>query len=180
MSNDQASYDDTADKSQTCENECLGLLKTSAINRQHFIDKLLAVCEPCDLIYLSRRVDDYKRDFISLLPVEVVETVLRFLDWRTILNCCQVNRMWNQTIGKSFNKMWHKLIIEHVPLNHSVDKERCHFEPDSRVTNYKDMFIDLMRKSKLLQTGKLFASWQIGNVEINAISSYKNIIATGD
>jgi hypothetical protein len=163
------------------ENDCLKYLKSNLINRQHFIDKLLSVCEPADLIHLNRRVDEYKRDFVSLLPIEVVERILYFLDWKTILNCCQVNKVWNETISKSFNKLWYNLILEHIPLNKTeyAKNTQSLYEPDSSLINYKKIFVDLANKTRLLESGKLFTSWQIGPVEINAIVSYKNIIATG-
>lgn len=59
-------------------------------SREVLIDKLLAMCEPDDLVYLSKRIDQFKRDFFALLPLELIERVLVFLDWETILKCCQV------------------------------------------------------------------------------------------
>lgn len=59
--------------------------------RELVIDKLLAMCDTDDLVYLNKRVDDYKRDFFALLPLELIERILVFLDWQTILNCCQVD-----------------------------------------------------------------------------------------
>lgn len=59
-------------------------------SREVLIDKLLAMCEPDDLVYLSKRIDQFKRDFFALLPLELIERVLVYLDWETILNCCQV------------------------------------------------------------------------------------------
>jgi hypothetical protein len=47
-------------------------------------------------------------------------------------------------------------------------------------TNYKEAFVDLLRHSTNLENGKLFRTWQVGPAEINALSSYKNIIATGE
>lgn len=58
--------------------------------REQLIDKVLAMCEPEDLVYLSKRLDDFKRDFFALLPLEIIERVLNFLDWKSVLNCCQV------------------------------------------------------------------------------------------
>ena len=40
--------------------------------------------------------------------------------------------------------------------------------------------MDLLRHSTNLENGKLFRTWQVGPAEINALSSYKNIIATGE
>lgn len=66
-------------------------LNTSNVRRRElFIDRLLAMCEPQDLVYLNKRLDEHKRDFFALLPLEIIERVLTFLDWQSILNCCQV------------------------------------------------------------------------------------------
>lgn len=46
--------------------------------------------------------------------------------------------------------------------------------------NYKRVFVDLMRRSTRLESGRAFSKWQITPVEINAIAAYKNIIATGE
>lgn len=62
-------------------------------SREVLIDKLLAMCEPDDLVYLSKRIDQFKRDFFALLPLELIERVLVFLDWETILKCCQVGKI---------------------------------------------------------------------------------------
>jgi hypothetical protein len=59
-------------------------------DRRLFIDEFLRMCNSNDLNYLSRKLDDYKRDFICLLPNELIEIVLNYLDWKSLLSCCQV------------------------------------------------------------------------------------------
>lgn len=46
--------------------------------------------------------------------------------------------------------------------------------------NYKDIFVDLLRKTNDLESGRIFLASKAGPAEINAIASYKNIIATGE
>lgn len=75
-----------------CEDSCR---KKNSKRRELVIDKLLAMCDTDDLVYLNKRVDDYKRDFFALLPLELIERILVFLDWQTILNCCQVELNFN-------------------------------------------------------------------------------------
>lgn len=64
-------------------------------DRAQFIDKFISLCEPYDLMYLSMRIDETKRDFIWMLPTEVVEIILSYLDWTTLLKCCQVEPLYS-------------------------------------------------------------------------------------
>ena len=66
--------------------------KNLSIREKHeFIDNFLKICEPHDLFYISSKLEVYKKDFISLMPIEVVENILGYLDWQSLINCCQVN-----------------------------------------------------------------------------------------
>jgi len=58
--------------------------------KQKFIDRFLKICEPDELFYLDDRLDKYKKDFICLLPIEIVEIIFGYLDWKSLLACCQV------------------------------------------------------------------------------------------
>lgn len=55
-----------------------------------FINSFLNLCKPEDLAHLMTRMDELKRDFLCMLPVEVVEIILEYLDWKNLLTCCQV------------------------------------------------------------------------------------------
>ena len=55
-----------------------------------FIENFLKICDPAELFYLDSELDKYKRDFICLLPIEIVELIFRYLDWESLLLCCQV------------------------------------------------------------------------------------------
>lgn len=58
--------------------------------RVDFINKFLSMCSPADLAQINMKLEELKRDFICMLPVEVVEVILKYLDWKSLLNCCQV------------------------------------------------------------------------------------------
>jgi hypothetical protein len=58
--------------------------------KQEFIDRFLKICEPDELFYLDNKLDKYKKDFICLLPIEIVEIIFSYLDWKSLLACCQV------------------------------------------------------------------------------------------
>ena len=61
--------------------------------RFSFINKFLSLCKSEDLAYLMAKMDELKRDFLCMLPVEVVEIILVNLDWKDLLTCCQVRRL---------------------------------------------------------------------------------------
>ena len=68
----------------------LNYLKENSDSRQNFIDKFLKICDSKDINYLSAKIDEYKKDFINLLPIEIVHLILSYLDWKTMLSCAQV------------------------------------------------------------------------------------------
>lgn len=59
--------------------------------KKDFIDKLLSQCKPNDLHYLEAKLNEFKRDFLTYLPSEITHLILDYLDWKDLLNCCQVN-----------------------------------------------------------------------------------------
>ena len=64
--------------------------KLETKDKQAFIDCFLKLSEPNDLFYLNDKLEKYKKDFICLLPIEIVEIIFRYLDWQSLLSCCQV------------------------------------------------------------------------------------------
>ena len=50
--------------------------KLSGPERLDFFNQMLSLCSSNDLMYLSTRLDEYKRDFVSLLPTEVVSALV--------------------------------------------------------------------------------------------------------
>ena len=78
-------------------------LKLNSKERFKFIDRFMSLCDPSDLMHLNKKLNEYKRDFISLLPIEIAEQILGQLDWKTLLNCCQVifekKKFYNQNLN---------------------------------------------------------------------------------
>ncbi len=70
--------------------ECFDDLKANPNEKRMFIDDFLSLCDFADLMHLNNRLDDFKRDFIALLPNEIVEIIISNLDWETLLICAQV------------------------------------------------------------------------------------------
>lgn len=68
----------------------LSLLKADSEKRKCFFMDYLKICQPEDLIFVEQSLADYKRDFFAYLPNEIVQIVIGFLDWKSLLNCCLV------------------------------------------------------------------------------------------
>ncbi len=76
------------EKSKTYFNE----YKKNSIERRAYLDKLLSYLDSSDLMYLSSKLDEYKKDFVGCMPIEIVEIIFSNLDLKTLLNCCQVRK----------------------------------------------------------------------------------------
>ena len=75
--------------------------KLAGPERLDFFDRMLRLCSSNDLMYLSTRLDECKRDFVSLLPTEVVDKILTYLDWKDLLSCSQVGfNHWSTRISQ--------------------------------------------------------------------------------
>jgi hypothetical protein len=66
-------------------------LKLNSTERFQFIDSFLENCNAHDLFYLSQRLDELKKDFFSILPLEVTGIILSHLSWKDLLTCCRVS-----------------------------------------------------------------------------------------
>jgi hypothetical protein len=64
-----------------------------------------------------------------------------------------------------------------LPLNNSRDHDYQTFQND---LNYKKILVQILCESKRLENGELFKSCCISPVELSALASYNNIIATGN
>lgn len=68
------------------------------------------------------------------------------------------------------------MCLKHLPVNQTKQND---LNPDIVNRNYKRTFVQIMKKSNRLVSGANFKSTSFGPVEIEAISTYKNIVATG-
>ncbi|RNA16765.1 F-box WD repeat-containing 2 [Brachionus plicatilis] len=155
----------------------LSQLKANPKRRQQFFMEYLKICEPSDLILVEQCLAEYKRDFFAILPSEIVEIIIGFLDWKSLFNCCLVSKTWNEKISFGFNTFWYQMCLRHLPINLI---EQNDFNPDIAERNYKKIFVRIMKESSMLEHGAIFHSTSFGPVEIEAISTYKNVVATGE
>ena len=86
----------------------------------------------------------------------------------------QVSKVWNDKISIGFNRFWFTTCRDLLPVKSDE------FITEDPEVNYKCTFVDILRRSSDLEAGRLFHKWDLAPLEINALASYKNIIATGE
>uniref|UniRef100_F6VUV2 F-box domain-containing protein n=1 Tax=Ciona intestinalis TaxID=7719 RepID=F6VUV2_CIOIN len=87
-------------------------IKLSLSQRLDVAKLFLKLCEVKELTYLITEMDGLLvRNFTRLLPTEVVNEILSYLDPTSMLNCCQVQRSWNEDITRSCD-LWKKSCID--------------------------------------------------------------------
>ncbi len=76
--------------------------------REVAIEELLENIGPREKWLLQNRVPDLLfRDFVTGLPMEILENVLSYLSCQDLLNCCQVSSSWNKTLsGNGMPVVW--------------------------------------------------------------------------
>lgn len=68
--------------------------------RNHTLDFIIDASEASQLYYLYNKLNNLlKRDFLALLPHELTNHLLFYLDVRTLLVCCYVSKVWNDVVN---------------------------------------------------------------------------------
>ncbi len=86
-----------------------------------------------------------------------------------------MNKAWNSKLSNCFNNVWLEKCLSILPINILNQTNTINFEE----LNYKNVFFEIYRKSKLLEKGSLFRNWSVGPAEINAIGLFEDILVTG-
>lgn len=91
----------------------------------------------------------------------------------------KVNSVWNKKLSTCFNKFWFELSRRELPLD-DANRELFRYQSDVEKVNYKELFVRLMKSSIKLENGHMFRTWQLSPIEINAVATYENVLATGE
>ena len=68
--------------------------KLASFQRLDVLFRLVKLCSPSELYEYSNYVADlFRRDFVSLLPAELVERVLSYVDHKSLLRACCVSNV---------------------------------------------------------------------------------------
>ncbi len=95
--------------------------------REAAIEELLENIGPREKWLLQNRVPDLLfRDFVTGLPMEILENVLSYLSCQDLLNCCQVSSSWNKILsGSGMPVVWRnratQLGLKHLNFEQNED-----------------------------------------------------------
>ena len=117
------------------------------------LDQLIASCGAKQLRFLSTKLEGLvKRDFLRLLPAELGNYLLAWLDAETLRRCCLVNKHWNKMVN-SCAVAWQNALCR-LGLNAS-EREWCF---DQNGVDWKAVYRNFALRLKQLREGCAFDS----------------------
>ncbi|XP_037073167.1 F-box/WD repeat-containing protein 2-like [Pollicipes pollicipes] len=115
-----------------------------------FLESLIAHSHPRQRWYMLHRLPSLLlRDFLTLLPLEIVEHLLSYVDGASLLRCCQVSSSWNKIVS-SLSSLWRdkcQLLGTRTSLS-SIDIEA--------IGGWKELFLGTSRTLWRMKTRQAF------------------------
>ncbi|XP_033640502.1 F-box/WD repeat-containing protein 2-like [Asterias rubens] len=117
------------------------------------LDNLIAASGASQLRFLSTKLEGLvKRDFLRLLPVELGNYLLAWLDAETLCRCCLVNKQWNKMVNEC-GQAWQNACCR-LGLNATELELRL----DQNGRDWKAAYRDFMLRLRQLREGCAFDS----------------------
>lgn len=139
------------------------------------IDCLIACSGASQLWHLhSKTTALLHRDFIKLLPIELREHLLSYLDGKALLACCCVSKTWNELISAS-SRVWLQACQKSgLVVSKDVDNADAKY--------WKSFFLQMTRRRHQMKTYKCFTSktYERNLRRVTAVYYYKGKVATGN
>ena len=148
------------------------LLTLSSEQRTKVLDQVIKQSDPKNLFHLSTHLKVYtKRDFLSLLPPELIERVLCYLDWRTLLICRSTSRAWRAATD-SAAKAWRQACVK---LGVLVEQTMA------TADEYRSQFRLVYWQQKLLASGEALevVPLQGHDGDVRAMHCTEGLVITG-
>jgi len=159
-------------------NEVLDVYKTLPdSSRNEMLSALLQESSFSQLYFLQDNLQKLQhRDFMILLPVEIVEHLLTFLDLKTLYTCCQVSRHWNSVITSCFS-IWQR---KFKTMGLRITSETKNAVTDNTET-YKSLCLRMTKKMRQMRTRRGFRTetYQGSSKRVTAVYFWKNKLASG-
>ncbi|GFS42943.1 hypothetical protein TNIN_192501 [Trichonephila inaurata madagascariensis] len=145
----------------------------SDVKRNFTIDSMIACSGSSQLSHLFAKTSILLyRDFIKLLPAELKEHLLSFLDGKCLLTCCCVSKTWNEFISSS-SRVWQDA-CQHSGLivNKDIDNADAKY--------WKSYFLEMTRRLDHMKTYKCFSTktYDRNLRRVTAVYYYKGKVAT--
>lgn len=149
--------------------------KLDDTRRNFTIDCLIACSGSSQLCHLHAKTSELlHRDFLRLLPVELREHLLSFLDGKSLLTCCKVSKVWNEVINSSSRVWLGACMRSGLVVNKSIDNGDAKF--------WKSFFLKMARRRHHMKTYKCFTdkTYERNLRRVTAVFYYKGKVATGN
>lgn len=114
------------------------------------------------------------RDFLRLLPNELREHLLSYLDGKSLLTCCSVSKTWNDIISSSSRVWFQACKHSGLVVNKDID--------NVDTMHWKTFFLNMTRRRHQMITYKSFSAklYEKFLRRVTAVYYYKGKIATGN
>ncbi|KAF8794816.1 F-box/WD repeat-containing protein 2 [Argiope bruennichi] len=145
----------------------------SDVKRNFTIDCMIACSGSAQLSHLFAQTSLLLyRDFIKLLPVELKEHLLSFLDGKSLLICCCVCKSWNDIISSS-PRIWQQACRRSGLL---VDKDL----DNGDAKYWKSYFIEMTKRLNDMKSYKCFSTktYDRNLRRVTAVYYHKGKVAT--
>ncbi|KAF6041610.1 FBXW2 [Bugula neritina] len=147
-------------------------IELSDDNKNRTLDYLIQNSGAKQLYHLSEKLNCLlKRDFLKLLPPEMSFYLLKFLDPKSLLACCQVSRYWNKTVNSCVDCWKRSCEKIGVKITDGVTSAK----------EYKKLFTTVYARQINLDNGTAFtAEYLHGHTDrVMAIYYHNGLLATG-
>lgn len=115
-----------------------------------FLERLISHSRPRQRWYMLQRLPSLLlRDFLTLLPLEIVEHLLAYVDGASLLRCCRVSSAWNRIVS-SLTSVWRDKCVE---LGVRSDIGSVHLEC---VGGWKELYVSTQRTLWRMKTRQAF------------------------
>ncbi|XP_054715410.1 F-box/WD repeat-containing protein 2-like [Uloborus diversus] len=145
----------------------------SDVERNLTIDCIIACSGSSQLLHLHSQTKALlHRDFLKLLPAELREHLLSYLDGKSLLTCCCVSKTWNQVICSS-SRVWQQACLRSGLVI-------CKYLDNIDAKYWKSFYVEMARRRHQMITQKCFNSktYDRNLRRVTAVHYYKSKVAT--
>ena len=132
--------------------------------KEETICSLIHILESKEKYLLQSSLPDLLyRDFIQLLPYELLERIIGFLEFEDILNCCKVSKLWNEKLT-NFSRIWKTQASNCLGLKTNLE--------DSEIGKWKDYAMFGRKWRHRLKNGTCFSHHSLSKLLTSVGTSF--------
>lgn len=149
----------------------------SDTDKNYMLGRLLQESSFAQLYFLQENLHKINhQDFMVLLPKEIIEYILSFLDLKALCICCQVSQNWNAFI-QACQSIWKS---QCQSLGLCINQSVKHVIENGNET-YRQVCLRMARQMHLMKThrGFRYGTYSGSTTRITAVNYWKSKLATG-